>query len=147
MDSNGHVPGEVPRAVGYVALWTDRPEALREFFVSIFGYEVIYEDQSVIVFEMEGESDLIIQRVDESTLELNGTTRFGLYSDQLFRLTRTLKERGASLVEELMDLGDEQYMTVIESPTGHQIELVGSASFGVADEGWDEDEDDEGDEY
>ncbi|MBA3534639.1 MAG: VOC family protein [Ardenticatenales bacterium] len=138
IDANGHASSSVPRAVGYVALWTDNPEALREFFTQMFHYEIIYEDHSVIVFDMEGETDLIIQRVDEETQHLNGTTRFGIYGDSLVQLTKTLKERGVSLAEELVELGDDQLLTVINTPTGHQIELVGSAALGLAGDQWDE---------
>ncbi len=130
MDSSNGRGGSLPRTVGYVALWTDKPETLRDFFVTVFRYGVAHEDESVIVFEMEGETDLIIQRVDGETAHLNGSTRFGIYAEGVDGLTKALRQRGATFVEEALDLGEGQALTIVRTPTGHQVEIVGSVTMG-----------------
>jgi predicted enzyme related to lactoylglutathione lyase len=135
MDTNGNARSVVPKAIGYVALWSDQPERLRDFFSTMFHYEVVYEDRSVIVFDMEGETDLIIQRVDEATVHLNGTTQFGLYVEDMAKLTETLQKRGVSLSQAMTDLGEDQFLTLVQTPTGHTVELVGGRTFDVDEDG------------
>ncbi len=145
MDTNGNARSAVPKAIGYVALWTDQPERLRDFFATMFHYEVVYEDRSVIVFDMEGETDLIVQRVDEQTRHLNGTTQFGLYVEDMGKLTETLQKRGVSLTQAMVELGEDQYLTLVNTPTGHTVELVGGRTFEVDEDGLDDFEDEGGD--
>lgn len=143
MDTNGNARSLVPKTIGYVALWSDEPERLRDFLSTMFQYEVVYEDPSVIVFGMEGETDLIIQRVDAETQHLNGTTQFGLYVEDMGKLTETLQKRGVSLSQAMVDLGEDQVFTLVETPTGHSIELVGGRTFEVDETEWDDLDDDE----
>ncbi|MDQ4077882.1 MAG: VOC family protein [Chloroflexota bacterium] len=134
MDSNGNARVSVPRAIGYVALWTDRPEVLRDFFEAVLRYEVAYEDESIVVFDMDGETDLIIQRVDVETRHLNGTVHFGLYVEDIGELTEKLRERGASFDREMVNIEEDQFITILNTPTGHTIDLVGGTAFGSEDE-------------
>ncbi len=136
MTTNGNERETIPRTIGYVAMWTDRPATLRDFFVDTLHYEVAYEDESVIVFDLEGETDLIIQRVDEQTRALNGTTQFGFYVDDVGALSSGLRGRGAVLSQEMLALGDGQFLSILQAPTDHAIELVGSSGALGGEDEW-----------
>lgn len=123
--------------IDHIALWTERLETLRRFYVDYFDGT----SNEKYTNPAKGFESYFIRFNDGSRLELmrrtdvrerTGQPRLGLCHlafacssrDEVLRLTERLRTDGYRIAGEPRTSGDGYFESVVEDPDGNRIELV-----------------------
>lgn len=126
-----------PMQIGHIALWTQRLEELRDFYVRYFGGQ----STDLYVNPTKGFESYFVSFGDGCRLELMRRTdirdraqepalglchfAFGLGSrEQVLALTERLRADGHRIAGEPRTTGDGYFESVVTDPEGNFIELV-----------------------
>lgn len=123
--------------IGHIALWTDRPDELKTFYVHYFRgrsnekYVNTTKGFESFFVRFDGEAALEIMRrtdvTDRSSGEQLGWCHLAFTLDdreQVHALTERLRTDGYCVLSEPRLTGDGFYESVVADPDGNRIELV-----------------------
>ena len=114
---------QLPAKIDFVSLWSKDLDKQKRFFTEVLEIEAIYEDENVVIFNLEG-TRLVLQRAVGEDSHLDGCTRFGFLADDLDELTEHLRSSRVDLVDDRKNISQSQRVTVIELPGGQTLEFI-----------------------
>ncbi len=114
---------DAPEKIDFVSLWSKDLVAQKRFFTDVLGLEALYEDENVVVFNLEG-TRLVLQRASEDESALDGRTRFGFLADNLDELTEHLASSDVKILDDRKQISQSQRVTVVSLPGGQELEFI-----------------------
>lgn len=110
--------------ISYVALWSKDLEANRSVFANILGIPIAYEDDTVVVFQMEG-AQLVLQRAIDANADLDGAIQVGISVDNLDQVTEALKAGNLTIDIDREEITENQRVTILRLNSGQSVEITG----------------------
>jgi catechol-2,3-dioxygenase len=113
----------IPNKIDFVSLLSKDLEPQKSFFTDILGLEALYEDENMVVFNLEG-TRLVIQRALEDEHTMDGQTRFGFLADDLDELTEHMAGSKVEILDDRKQISPSQRVTVVRLPGGQELEFI-----------------------